>query len=132
VRWGERPRPHSCASDVRRLQKLFAEHAGRAKTVNPYRQELIGFVAQLANFLNFDRQHADSRTCSWSTRGDSGVDRYERSSSRQSIQPTIEKPRRSRIGRDISPALTVRTGVPRLTAASQRARTSARYAPRPR
>ena len=36
------------------------------------------------------------------------------------------KPTRSRIGRDIGPANTSRTGVPRATASSQRARTSAR------
>jgi hypothetical protein len=38
-----------------------------------------------------------------------------------SVQPTIENPSRSRIGRDIAPAPTVRAGVPRSTAASQRA-----------
>lgn len=47
-------------------------------------------------------------------------------SSRQSIQPTIVKPSRSRIGRDMRPAPTVSAGVPDPTAASQRARTSAR------
>ena len=38
----------------------------------------------------------------------------------------VWKPARSRIGRDIEPAWITSAGVPRLTASSQRARTSAR------
>ena len=52
--------------------------------------------------------------------------RQVKRSSRPSPSPTVANPRRSRIGADIDPAMTVSAGVPRSTAASQRARTSAR------
>ena len=45
---------------------------------------------------------------------------------------TAWNPRRSRIGRDRPDACVTRAGTPALTASSQRARTSARYAPTPR
>ena len=53
-------------------------------------------------------------------------------STRILISHTSRKPSRPRIGRDIGPACVTSTGVPRATASSQRAATSARYAPRPR
>jgi hypothetical protein len=49
-----------------------------------------------------------------------------KASSRMRISQTARKPRRSRIGRDILPAWVTRRGVPRATASSQRAATSAR------
>src|SRR4051812_49951559 len=48
------------------------------------------------------------------------------------MPPTASKPSPSSTGRDMAPAWTVSAGVPRATASSQRAATSARYAPRPR
>ena len=51
---------------------------------------------------------------------------HEKRSERTSPQPTVAKPSRSRTGPDIAPAATVSAGVPRSTAASHRARTSAR------
>src|SRR5207253_10282103 len=56
----------------------------------------------------------------------------ERTDSRRRNWSTCSKPMRSRIGRDIGPARTASAGVLRRTASSQRARTTARYAPRPR
>lgn len=44
---------------------------------------------------------------------------------KQSVQPTLTNPSRSRIGRDMLSAPTARAGVPRLTASSHRARMSA-------
>src|SRR5690348_5350578 len=56
----------------------------------------------------------------------------ERTDSTRRSSSTCSKPSRSRMGRDIGPAPTASAGVPRATTASQRARTTARYAPRPR
>ena len=41
------------------FQKRMAEHVERAKTVNPDPKELIGYIALLGNFVNFERDHAD-------------------------------------------------------------------------
>src|SRR6185437_5095162 len=50
----------------------------------------------------------------------------ERTDSTRRSWSTCSKPRRSRMGRDIGPAPTASAGVPRRTASSQRARTTAR------
>src|SRR5207253_2128258 len=58
--------------------------------------------------------------------------RHRSSSSRIRIFAISRNPSRRRIGSDIEPACVTSAGVPRATASSHRARTSARYAPRPR